>query len=426
MEPALALILAVIVVVGALVIGAPFYVAFFLGGAIIVLGFAGVGLGGFGAQCVDPVRTYSLLAIPLFVLLGSIMGICGAAKVLFELADAFVGRVPGGIGAAAFLGCAMFGAMCGSSVATSLAMAAVSLPPLREHGYSRGLGAAICATGGGLGQLIPPSIGFIITGMVLEINSGSLFIAGIVPGIICTAFLSLACYIRVRGKKEIKLARAYSWGERGRLLGRASPLILLPLTIVGSIWAGMATPTEAGGAGVIIGALLARFYFRKFGWAEIKTTLAQSATVSAAVYIIIVGGILFGRALAYMNIPQQIAPFIMNMGLGLGAFKSVLFGIFFIVGMFLDAIVIKLVVLPSLLPALLHYSNLDLISFGVMYQLISNIAELTPPVGLVLYSVAIGTDTPVMEVIREIPIFILAISAACFVTMFLPVVASIY
>jgi len=317
----------------------------------------------------------------------------------------------------------MFGTMCGSGVATALAIGSIAVPELVKNGYSRESAAAICGCAGGLGMIIPPSIAFVILGDVLSVSVGDLFIAGIVPGVICTAFLCVACYILVRSKVrrgEIKLDRVYSWREKRKTLVAALPLVAIPVVILYTLWRGVATPTEVAGVSCVVATLLARFYFHKFGRKEIQTAFSDTVQSAAPVFCIIVGSVTFGRALAYMFIPQKLGALAGSMGLGLNAFKLVIFGIFGILGMFLDGFILWLVCLPPLVPSFALYPTMDLVYFGVLFQFMVMLGALTPPTAIQLYSAATGAKAEIAGTLRESPLYMLAIAMSTLLLLFVP------
>jgi len=413
-------ILSIVLLVFLLAVGAPFYVAFIFPSMLILFVLTPMG----GMTLVDmgssQVRSFTLIAIPLFLLLGNIMAVCGATRVLFNFARAFIGWIPGGIGMAAIVACAMFGTMCGSVIATAMAVGSIAVPELTKSGYSREQAAAICGCGGTLGPLIPPSIAFIILGPILWVSVGDLFMAGIVPGIICMIFMCVAVYFMVRGKVVVE--RHYSWRERGIATLEILPITVMPLAIIGSLWGGICTPTEAAGVGIVVAVLLARFYFRKFGLNEVKTVLKDTMRTSAAIYFIMIAAVIFGRALAAIGIPQAAGAAVGQWGLGLIAFKLAFIGFFIVLGCFFDAFILVLVCLPPLLPAVLNYPELasNLVPFGVTFLLVSNIGMITPPVGVGIYAAAAGASADTMGTIRQTPLLMLAILAAAVVIFLAP------
>jgi C4-dicarboxylate transporter DctM subunit len=414
------LILSIILVLFLLAIGAPFYVAFLLPSVVFLFALTSMGGMTIANMASSQIRSFTLIAIPLFLLLGNIMAVCGATRVLFNFARAFIGWVPGGLGMAAVIACAMFGTMCGSVVATAMAVGSIAVPELTKAGYTREQAAAICACGGTLGPLIPPSIAFIIIGPILKVSVGDLFMAGIVPGIICMSFLCIAVYFMIRGK--VAVDRYYSWRERGRATLELLPIAILPLAIIGTLWGGIATPTEAAGVAIVFAVFLARFYFRKFGLKEVKAVLKDTMRTSAAIYCIMIAAVVFGQALGTKGIPQAAGAAAGEWGLGYGAFMLVFVGVFIVLGCFFDAFILVLVCLPPLLPAVLTYPELarNLVPFGVIFLLLTNIGMITPPVGIGLYATAAAADADTMGTIRQIPLLLIAMTVTTLLLVFVP------
>ena len=413
-------ILSIVLVFVLLALGVPFYVAFIFPSMIVLFILTKMGGMTIADMGSSQIRSFTLLAIPLFLLLGNIMAVCGATGVLFNFARAFIGWIPGGLGMAAIVACAMFGTMCGSVIATSMAVGTIAVPELTKAGYTREQAAAICGCGGTLGPLIPPSIAFVILGPILWVSVGDLFLAGIVPGIICMIFMCIAVYFTVRGKVEI--IRHYSWKERGRATLEVLPIAILPLAIIGSLWGGICTPTEAAGVACVLAVFMARFYFRKFGLKEVKIVLKDTLQTSASIYCIMIAAVIFGRALATIGIPQAAGAAVGGWGLGPNAFMLAFIGLFIVLGCFFDAFILMLVCLPPLLPAVLTYPELkaNLVPFGVIFLLVTNIGMITPPVGVGIYAAAAGANADTMGTIRQTPLLMLAMAATAVLLVFVP------
>jgi C4-dicarboxylate transporter DctM subunit len=400
----------------------PFYVAFIACAIPILYFVTRQGSLTIGTLATDSVNGFTLISIPLFILLGNIMSACGATADIFELCRSVVGRIKGGIGMAAIVACAIFGTMCGSAVGTALAVGSIAVPELAKNGYKRETAAAIVGCAGGLGMLIPPSIAFIILGDVLQVSISDLFMAGVVPGLVCMVLLCIACYILVLPKVksgEIQLDRIYSWAERRKAFVKVAPIITVPAAVIGSLWVGLCTPTEAAGVSCFVAILLARFYYKKFGLKEIKQTVTSTAKSSAAIFCIVIGSVMFGRVLAIMFIPQSIGAFAGTLGLESHLFQLAVFTVFGFLGMIFDAFVLWLIALPPLVPALELYS-IDLVSFGVLFQLIVMLGSITPPSGIVLYAAATSCDAPIWGTIKESVLFMVAVAITVVIMIFVP------
>jgi len=424
----IAVILGTVLLFVLLALGSPFYIAFLASSIPILLWGAGQGGLSLGALASDNLRSLTMTMIPLYILLGNIMLVSGATKILFDAARVLVGGLRAGLGMAVVVANGMFGAVCGSAVAAAAAFSRIVLPELGRSGYNREVSAAICGGSAGLSLMIPPSLVFIVLGDVLGVSIGDLFVAGFVPGIILVGILCIAVHLLVRGKPEIKPEQHYSWGERGRTILRAVPVAIIPLAIIGTIYGGIATPTEAAGVSILVALLLAVFYFRRFGGKEAKTCLRNTVVSSAAIFCIMIGALIYGRALAFMQIPQTLAATVAGLDLGLNAFRLVFFGLFFFLGMFLDPFVIVFVCLPPLLPAIALYPAIagDLVSFAIMFTFILILSGLTPPVCIILYSASSGAGADSGGTIKESRYFLAAVAMVTLLVLFVPAIGGVY
>ena len=408
-----------------LAFGVPFYIAFVAAAVPVLFVLVGAGPISLGDLAMGTVRGFSLIAIPIFLFVGYMLSECGAAKVLFDVVRAFVGHTRSGLGISAVVACCMFGTMCGSSVATAIAVGTIVVPHLVRNGYKREYAAAICGCSGSLGTVMPPSVNLVILGEVLQVNIGDLFIACIVPALLTTALLSAAVYFTARGKKEIILEHPFSWKEKRRAIVNVLPVAAMPIAIIGSLYGGICTPTEAAGVSCLVGLLLARFYFRKFGWEELKRTLKKTAVSSAAVYTIIFGAVIFGKAVSIIGLPQGLALGIGAMGLGILGFKALFFGLFTLFGMFFSGMVMMLVALPPLLTTVGQF-GIPIIPFGVMFELVVELGQTTPPLAITLYAAASGAGASSGGVVRYAPPFIAAWAIATLIVLYFPVLGSFY
>ena len=411
------IILSVVLIVALLVSGAPFYVAFIACSVPFLIFYAQVPGLAMGAIATEAVASFTLIAIPLFVFLGNIMARIGATQDLFNLARSFVGHFRGGLGITAIVAAAGFGAMCGSGLATALAISSTAVPEMTKSGYRRSTIAAICGSAGGIGLLIPPSLSFIVLGEVLGVSVGDLFLAGVIPGLIVTLFLSIACYFWCRGKEEIKIEARHSWREKCVALIRATPAFLVPISILLTIYLGIATPTESAAVASVVALLLGLLYYRSLDMKIMRAILNDTARSTATIWMIIMGAMLFGRVLGFEGVPQSGAKFIGELGLSYTAFIFAILALYFVLGMLFDAFILMMAALPPLLGALVLY-NVPLIWFGVVFTIIIIIGQITPPVGITLYVSAAGARADVGETIMEaIPYLVALIAALILITL---------
>lgn len=330
---------------------------------------------------------WELSAIPMFILMGAVMHNSGISTHLFTAARVWLGRLPGGLAVATNFACAGFAAASGSSVATSAAMGRIAIPEMLKQGYDKSLATGVVASAGTLGALIPPSILFILYGIFAEQSITRLLIAGILPGLL-TAFV-YAAMILIRCKLNPKLApvtlEAVSIGEKLRALGPVWPVVLLILGIIGGLYSGAVTPTEAGAFGAALAFVIVAIQ-GELTWTVAKASIIEAASATSRLLFVAVGAILLSHFMALAGVPVYMGnlmetwsldPLLLVIGTSI---------IYLILGMFLDPLGILLLTLPILLP-MFERLNLDLIWLGVLVVKYLEIGLLTPPVGFQVYVV---------------------------------------
>ncbi|HEX6794921.1 MAG TPA: TRAP transporter large permease subunit, partial [Casimicrobiaceae bacterium] len=257
---------------------------------------------------------FTLLAIPLFILMGDAVGKTGAAEDLYESAYRWLYRLPGGLGIANVVGCAIFAAMCGSSTATAAAIGAMGIPEMRKRGYAGGLAGGLVAAGGTLGILIPPSITFILYGIVVEQSIGQLFIAGIVPGIVLASLFALWVGFKshrtnrraLRGDDRAAPVRdTFTLRERVRALPRLLPFIVIITIVMVTLYGGFATPSEVAGVGALATIVVVALVYRCYRWTDVKPILVGTARESCMLMMIIAMAFLFTYVMSYLHITQE-------------------------------------------------------------------------------------------------------------------------
>jgi C4-dicarboxylate transporter DctM subunit len=358
------------------------------------------------------VDSFVLLAIPLFVLMSRILMKAGIGDELFALINAFVRHVGGGMAAGAVLCCAFFAAISGSSVTNAAAVGMVAIPALVEHGYPKRFAAGLVAAGGTLGILIPPSIPFIVYGAITDQSVGALFLAGVVPGLVVTALILFYAVAVSRLRGYGTPGPPILWRERLGLLLRGLPVLTLPVLILGGIYSGVFTPTEAAAASVVLTVILASVYFRRLSWKMFWEATRETVNVSVMILTIVAGAKLFGHVSTTMQIPQGFADWIQAANIGQFEFIAAVMILLIFLGDFLDPISIILIVVPVLLPALTAL-QIDPIWFGVLIVINMELANITPPVGLNLFVIqAIQKDISFQEVLRGTVPFMFVIVVA--------------
>ncbi len=343
---------------------------------------------------------FVLLAIPLFVLMSRLLMQTGMGEEIFAIINAFFRHLRGGLAAGTVVCCAFFAAISGSSVTNAAAVGLVAIPSLVKHGYPKRFAAGLVAAGGTLGILIPPSIPFIVYGAITDQSVGKLFVAGVIPGLVVTVLILLyAVFIsRLRGYGAPEAPMP--WIERLRRMAKGSGLLALPVLILGGIYAGVFTPTEASGAGVLLTLVLAGAVYRRLSPKLIWQCTKDTVHVTVMIFAIIAGAKLFGHVSTTMQIPQAFAQWIIDAGIGPFAFIAATMLLLIFLGDFLDPISIILIVVPVLLPAMAAL-KIDPIWFGVLLVINMELANITPPIGLNLFVIqSIQPDITYDEVLR--------------------------
>lgn len=402
-----------------LICGTPFYVAFGACAVPVLIWVSNVRGITIGQLAVDSVNSFILVAVPLFVLMGNTMARSGAAGALFDISRAFIGGSRASIGMSAVVACALFGTMCGSGVATALAVGTVVVPEMKRSGFQLPVAAAICGTAGTLGLMIPPSIAFIILGDVIGCSVGALFIAGIIPGILIAILLCIACYFDLRKRSEIKIEPKWSWQQKKHAIYRALPAALMPISIIGSIYAGICTPTEAAGVGCFVALIVGRFFYKGLTWEALRWSLIDTMRSCGAILCIVIGAVIIGRVFSFMKVPQAAGLWFEGLGLTKATFMWAFLALFFVLGMVFDAFVLQFVCLPILLPAI-KFAGVDPIHLGILFTAIIMVGQITPPVGITLYASATGAGAGAGATIKASIPYMIAMAIGMVVIAFFP------
>ncbi|MBT7234971.1 MAG: TRAP transporter large permease [Rhodospirillaceae bacterium] len=343
---------------------------------------------------------WALSAIPMFLLMGAVAHHSGISSALFRAARLWLSGLPGGLAVASNFACAGFAAASGSSVATAAAMGRIAIPEMIRQGYDKALATGTVASAGTLGSLIPPSILFVLYGVFAETSITQLLIAGVFPGLLTAAVYALM--IIGRCKLNPKLAPPTTIkvdrGERWRALGAVWPLLVLILGIIGGLYGGIVTPTEAGAFGAFLAFVIA-FFQKRLSLKVIKDSVLEAVTSTARIFFVAVGAVMLTKFLALTGVPVYLGQLIGDWALDplllvIGASL-----IYLVLGMFLDPLGILLITLPVLLP-MFEALDLDLIWFGVLVVKYLEIGLLTPPVGFNVYVIkSVVGDTVDLETI---------------------------
>jgi len=359
------------------------------------------------ADLYDTFSGASLTVIPLFVFMGQITFHSGMSGRLFHAAYCWLGWVRGGLAMATVGACAAFGTICGSGPATAATMAAVALPEMRKFKYDNALASGVVASGGGLGLMIPPSVVFIVYGILTEQSIGKLFIAGIVPGIVCVVAFCIVIAIWCRINPNIAPVGVIhvGWRERFKSLGGTLPILVLFLLVMAGLFTGIYTPTECAAIGavgsVIIGAVTGGLTWRRI-WRATEETLRMSCMVM----VIIAGATVFGHFLAVTELPMELAEWLAELAVPWWVVVLLVLLFYLVIGLFVDALALILLTVPIFYPVMVKL-NVDPIWFGVMVVLMAQIGVITPPVGVNVYVVnGVDRTIPLQTIFRgSVPFF---------------------
>jgi len=401
-----------------LLIGVP--VAFALGG----VGLAMLISGGFSPlmapqTMLSTLDEFILLAVPLFLLMSNVLLKGGVGRDLFAAVQAWVGHWPGGLAVATIFSCAIFAAISGSSVATAATIGTVAIPEMIARGYRARFVYGLLAAGGTLGILIPPSIPMIVYGYITEESVIALFLAGIGPGLLLVAAFTLYAVIYARFALDRRNVRAATWPERRRASIRALPPVLLSALIIGGLYTGAFTPTEAAAVGFAAALLITVVVLRTLTWQGFKEAAFDSMVTTVAILLIIGGAKIFGKAIALYRIPQDISAFIGANIDGPILFIVVVSIVLLLMGLVFEALSMVLIMVPVLLPAALAL-GFDPVWFGVYVVIMVECALITPPVGLNLYVIQSVARTTLGEVSRGVIPFLLILLASVVVLYVIP------
>jgi len=372
----------------------------------------------------NTVNSFTLTAVPLFVLMGEIILRSGASSRFYQGVAVLLNRVPGNLAQANIMACALFSAISGSSTATALTIGTVALPEMRKRGYNDALTLGTLTGGGALGNLIPPSIFLLVYAAVVQQSVIDLFIATIIPGAIAVVmFMSYVAWRAIRDPSLVPAKVAHhTWKEWWVALWQCVPVTLLIVAIVGGMYFGVVTPTEAAGFGCVVALLLGAFY-RELTWQTFERSLITSVAVSSVVMLIIIAGQILSFTIVQAGIGREMARYLVQLQLSPLVFFTALFFLYLILGTFLDGISMMLLTVPVIWPTL-EALGFSAIWFGVILVIQAELAQLSPPVGLNLFAVqSIAKDVPLADIAWASLPYVVMLSMLSFLLYFFPELA---
>lgn len=389
----------------ALALGIPIYVAL-TGLAIILLLAEGGSIGGIGQDILDHMNSATLIAVPFFVIAAGFIQGGGIANSLINMAASWIGRFPGGIALAALLATGLFAAINGSSVATVLAMGTLVVPEMVQRGYKRSFALGLTAAAGTLGILIPPSMPLVIYGLLAEVSIPRLFLAGVVPGALQIALFS-AVIVATAARQGGQSIPFPGWRGVARANFEALPALAVPLIVLGGIYGGFVTVTEAAALSAAVALFVSMFVYRSMRLNAIPDVLVQGISRTAAILLIIAGADLLADWLTRAGLATALAEMVASTQLSPTQFLLLMAGVLLVLGTVLEGYAIILITLPLTLP-ILDVLGIDRVHYAIIMVIGIELAMLTPPVGLNLFVMAEVAKAPVSEVQRGMLPFFLA------------------
>jgi len=371
----------------------------------------------------DVFSSYSLTVIPLFVFMGQIAFHAGISRRLYDSAYVLFGHRRGGLAMATVGACAGFSAICGSTNATAATMATVTLPEMKRYGYDMGLATGTVAAAGSLGILVPPSVIFIVYGILTEQSIGKLFAAGILPGILLCFLFLMTIYLRVL--KNPSLAPPgpkTSFKEKFRSFAGVIETLILFALVMGGIFFGIFTPTEAAAIGAFLTILIAVFR-KQLTWHAFVKSVADTTKISCMIMVIVAGAVIFGHFMAITRVPYELAEWVGTLPLPPHAVMGVIILVYLFGGCFMDALAMVMLTVPIFFPVV-QTLGFDPIWFGVVIVLITEMGVITPPVGINVYVVyGIAKDVPLQNIFRGVFPMLLALLLCNLILLIFPQIA---
>ena len=365
--------------------GAPIYIAL---GLSALFGFyvADIPMLASAEIAYNSLTPFTLMAVPFFVITANLMGVGGISDSLVRLARSWVGHFWGGLGIATVLACTVFSAISGSSVATALAVGTVTIPAMVAAGYDKSYAMGVTAAGGTLGILIPPSIPLILYAFITNQSVIDLFSAAFIPGLLASCGMLVCAVVVARLRRYPRLPRE-SWGERWQATRHALPALMLPVLILGGIYSGAYTPTEAAIISVGYSLVISQIFYERIGFEQVLASIGRSMIDTSLIMVILASAMLLGHYLSIVDLGGRIAEAIQAIGLGRIGFLFLIMGVLFVLGTFMEVTSMLLIMVPMLLPALVAL-DVNLVHFAVLFVIAMEVGLLTPPVGMNLYVVA--------------------------------------
>jgi tripartite ATP-independent transporter DctM subunit len=397
-------------------------------GLVGVTGFAylngsGPALKIVGHTSMRTVTDWNFAVIPMFLLMGSFATTSGMSRELFRAANAFLGHLRGGLGIATIAACGGFAAICGSSVATAATFSRVAYPEMRRYGYPQSFATGVIAAGGTLGIMIPPSTVFAVYGLITEQDVGKLFVAGILPGILAVfMYMITITAIGIARPNFLPAGQSAPWSEKLSALRDVWATLLLFAFVIGGIYGGLFTATEAAGMGAA-GAFIIGVARRRLSWADIRRSLLESTRTTAAVFTILIGALLFGYFLTITQTPQKVTEFLTGLGIGRYGILALIMLMYLVLGCLMDALAMIILTVPIIFPVI-KALGFDPIWFGVIIVMTVELGLIHPPVGMNIFVIkSVVEDVKISTIFYGVLPFILTDLLRLVILIAFPIIA---
>jgi C4-dicarboxylate transporter, DctM subunit len=403
---------------GLLAAGMPIFLGLGMCAGILYIA-TGQPLIGAAQMVINKLNSTTLMALPLFVMAAAFMRSGGVAKALVDVATAWLGGIRGSLGLVTVVACTLFAAICGSSVATALAMGTILVPAMIERGYPRSFALGVVGASGTIGIVVPPSLALILYGIVAEQSVPRLFLAGVLPGLLQAAAFALWVLYYAR-KHNFPVEPVLPLAQRLRVTGHAIPALAVPLVVTVGIYGGVVTVTEAAALSAAVALLVSLIFYRGFHWTQTLRVITDGIRSAATIMLIVATALAFGHWMTESGIPNQLVNFVIGHHFATWQFLLIINGLLLVLGCFLEVTATLLLVLPILAPALVPL-GVDPVHFSIIFTHNMEIGLVHPPVGLNLFVLSTISSASIGEVIRGILPFLVLLLIVLAIITYVPI-----
>lgn len=402
------------------ILGAPVFVAFGITASLLSLFFLGVQPATIGSFLWHSIDKFAFLAFPLFIIMGNLMIYTGTSKHLILCANSLLGHVPGGLAMIVVISSAVLSTVIGSTLATVAAVGTMLYPLMVEKGYSKAFSGGVVVAASTLGPIIPPSTWAILYCAITEVDIGHLFVALTLPGIIITVAFIPYIWWYVRKKERASILPKASWGEMGRSLAKSAPVLVMPVIVLGGIYGGVFTPTEAAAVGCVYVIVVCGVAYRQLNWKGMAQAFVETARTLGNLMLLIVAALLLGFALFQMGLTHIVT----NLFVGVSAttFTVIYILLMLVLSIFLDDVVILFLTVPILFPTAVAL-GINPILLGVIITIVMSIGQISPPMATAIFTFSSMTGVPSESIFPQVIPYILIEATVVFLILFVPQIA---